>query len=67
MPDVTLRLRLLFEPHALWIGVYWNYSPRRDKDDEYDYAELSVYICAIPMLLLRLRFWWDGRPYEGAT
>jgi hypothetical protein len=47
-----LTTRLLFEPRDLWVGVYWN------KEASAGYHRLDVYVCAIPLLPLRLTWHW---------
>lgn len=59
------RITLKFEPRDLWIGFFWTYSPRRDPDDAYDYAELEIFICMVPMLPIRLTWVWGGVGYGG--
>jgi hypothetical protein len=50
-----VKLKLLFEPRDLWLGVYWNRKvllgaelpPRVD---------LHVYICLVPMFPIHIVF-----------
>jgi len=41
------NIRIYFEPRDIWVGVYWN------KDCDWI---LSVYICILPLLPIRLYF-----------
>lgn len=56
-----MRIRILFKPRDLWIGVYWD---RRHVGWQGAYGakrsiyEYSIYICLIPCLPIRLR--WDN-------
>lgn len=45
-----MRIRLLFEPRDIWIGVYW----RRERR-QFGPGVLWVYICLLPMLPIRIR------------
>lgn len=56
------KVRIKFEPRDLWVGVYWDYSPKSDPDDFYDYATLDIYICIVPMLPIKLS--WGQSPLE---
>jgi hypothetical protein len=42
-----VSVRVYFDPHDLWIGVFWR---RR-----YIAEPWAVYICPIPTLVIRLR------------
>lgn len=45
---------LLFEPRALWLGVYWN-----TRNDSPSVEVLDVFVCIVPMLPVRLMFYKD--------
>jgi hypothetical protein len=45
------RVAWLFEPRDIWIGVYWN-SERHG-----GWRELTVWVCLLPMLPIRVLFW----------
>ncbi len=61
-PQLTVK----FEPRDLWVGLFWTYSGR-DKTDIYDYAELRLYFCIVPMLPIRLTLIWGGVQFKGIT
>ena len=44
---------LLWEPRDLWVGIYWNKVRA-----EYGHARLDVYVCVLPMLPIRLCYYW---------
>jgi hypothetical protein len=48
-----MNIRLLFEPRDVWVGVFWTrlrfYDPPRRRWD--------VYVCLVPMLPIRFRWW----------
>lgn len=46
--DVTIY----FEPRDLWVGLYWNLTRGSGAN------ELNVYVCLLPCLPIRLRWWW---------
>lgn len=64
----VIEVSLLFEPRDLWIGAYWNYDPTTYDvmwfDDKAGHTVanfhkfLSVYVCVVPMLPIRLIFRW---------
>jgi hypothetical protein len=55
-PEVTgPQVRLLFEPRDLWVGIYWRVirfyqPPRRPR-------RWDIYICLIPTLPIRVRWY----------
>lgn len=61
------QLTVQFEPRDLWVGVYWDWSPRHDPADIYDYAEFRLKICLVPMLPIQLKLTWDGVVYGGGN
>lgn len=62
-PQLTVK----FEPRDLWVGIYWDWSPRHEPDDIYDYSELKIYVCIVPMLPIRLTLTWGGVQFGGIT
>ena len=47
-----MKARIEFEPHDLWVGVYW----RRYYIRGWDLWQYQVYICLLPMFPLHLQF-----------
>ncbi len=45
VPVLRMRVRLLFEPRDLWVGLFWN--ARTEK-------HLEFYLCAVPCFPVRL-------------
>ena len=43
------RVRILFEPRDLWIGIYWRLTR-----EFAGMRSLHIYICLVPMLPLHL-------------
>jgi len=58
--DWGLSGSLIFEPRDLWIGIYWDGK----KLGEYD-RELTIYVCLLPCLPIRLHYWryQEGVPF----
>lgn len=50
-PRREVQVRWLFEPRDLWVGVYWDIGSKAM------YSKLSVYICLLPMLPIRIEVW----------
>ena len=65
------KVRFKFEPHDLWVGVYWkmtrNVRPAADFLSGYawDFHArgwlLDVYICPLPTLLIHLQFYKERK------
>ena len=47
-----------FVPQDIWVGVYWKYNGGHLLTHS-----LTLYICVLPMLCLKLRFVWFTRAY----
>jgi hypothetical protein len=45
------EIKLIFEPRDLWIGLYWN----KEKMPGGKPWVLTLYLCLIPMLPLRIK------------
>ena len=45
--------RVIFEKRDLWVGCYWDYQRRGRM------WRLTVYLCLVPCLPLRLTFGWS--------
>lgn len=61
------QLRFKFEPHDLWVGVYWamkDNSRMRDIDGHWWWEIFHVYITIIPMLPLFIEVWF---PLDNGT
>jgi hypothetical protein len=43
-------IALLFEPRDIWVGVYWDIQKRGG------WKELSIWICVLPTLPIRMFF-----------
>lgn len=52
-----MGIQLKFNPHDIWIGVYWTLS----KSIESPYRDLKIYLCLVPCLPIRFRFEWGWR------
>jgi hypothetical protein len=62
----TPFVALLFEPRDLGVGVYWRRSTAqaaliRRNEQPFDWQFLTVYVCLLPVLPLRLTFRWRAR------
>jgi hypothetical protein len=56
-PKRKIRVRLLWEPRDLWVGVYWTV------DREATYPRLRVYVCLLPTLPILVTIWpWRTTP-----
>lgn len=49
------RVSIEFNPHDLWIGVFWHYYSYLT----IDFDKLDVYICIVPMLPILIAFRWS--------
>jgi hypothetical protein len=49
--------RIIWEPRDMWIGVYWTQRVWQISEG------WEVYVCVLPMLPLRVR-WWRPIPAE---
>jgi hypothetical protein len=45
-----MRLRVLFEPRDLWVGLFWTWRTYASS------RRLELYVCVIPMLPLLIIF-----------
>jgi len=58
-------LALKFEPRDMWIGIYWTCERHFVEFPTNSYApaqtvqELTLYVCPLPMLLLKFRIYYD--------
>lgn len=55
--DLIPHIDLKFEPHDLWVGVYWKVT----RSVESSYRCLKVYVCIVPTLPLILTWEWGWR------
>jgi len=53
MPEITIKLNV----HDLWIGVYWVYSKSVESPSRW----LTIYICIVPMLVIKLYWHWGWK------
>jgi hypothetical protein len=52
-------VRLMFKPQDLWVGIYIDKeSPKYDGGWG---GRCDIFICLVPMLPIRIRFWADSR------
>ena len=51
---MTINAKLLFEPRDLWLGVYWDLT----RSTESAHRRLSVYVCVLPMLPIKVVVEW---------
>ncbi len=48
MHGMTVKTRLCFKPHDVWIGVYW-------RAETYLFEQwIDLYICPLPMCCIRV-------------
>ncbi len=50
-----MRLRIVADPHDLWVGIYWRKSRQHNRWA----TTLDVYILPIPMLGFKLSWTWS--------
>lgn len=53
-----MKVRLLFEPRDLWVGVYWDREDIGSANGLFG-CDWRVYICVVPMLPIRIS--WSER------
>jgi hypothetical protein len=58
---MKLEISAKFKPQDIWIGVYWKLEVQLKGYDGLENNQLTIFICILPMLPIRLWFGWHPK------
>jgi len=64
MKQIKPEWEIQFQPRDCWVGLYWKVERFHWLDPQYAYRTLTLYVCPLPMLPIRLRWYWSGTSFD---